>query len=961
MFTDAHVSDPSEDDSRAHQSLASVMNDPSRGRGFWETLRESVEELSQTREDASSGMDAATLARIEALIGTVPETADFQQYVNSFSLQWDNYCKNHRTKNGKAIHGGCGSLEAASVSEVHSLVPRQYFRSDFKLEQHQIFRQSIQVSVEKQEDFNMELTGYLDHIEVALFDQIRQAQRDHLFDSLADMGQPLQQELHSTCSVVAGLRAKLKSVQQKQLRCGMAVGRLARRKKRMEEVLQRLDCLAHVQQSEPAIQMSLQVQDYVTALDLLESTKSAIDANLKGLKCVRSGCARLQEFGGIFDRSVEADFVQRSVETILDTSEHGASSSMSASNSLGGDERLKRLCSCLIRRDMLKSSLSAALRDVLLSQLKKALKNRIRSLLEQLTQSAVNQSKDGDEDGAMNGVATNGEEGAPPSEAVRQSDGLATSGISVALCGLNFDSFLTFWKSIMQDCVDVAERFREYAHVVHTTVDAETRSMNESECAGNTVEKKSAESEVAYELLRLFEVIMSSLIQKIGVFLQARQAEHTKLPTSNWQVLLASTEQPLDNVKHILEMCKRNLCPNDNSAVGEVRGGVKGILHIQTKLIIEEFHKKRKDKIQCILEQERWDRTDVPSNYKSILDQLISNGQVTQDRGEDAQAERFVRVDGLNFLVVPASLSLVHLLGEYVQLCKDFGSLAAEIVQRMTAILRLFNQQMQGLVLRAEAVSKQTLKKISAANLALASQCCGLFEHILPKLRTNLLEIFRGDGLPQGSSTSTHARQVGAALLDELSVVGNEFAEHKAKLFAKLSDLLRDRYDFHAKKWLFNPHPTIAGDLNWLEDGAEVVASEINLQPHEALDAFTKELASMYRILFKNLHGESVHWIFAKAFEEISGKFEHRLSQEIQTPSPPYEERVGCTFGDRLVLDLAFLQEQLSKNTVISSPVQRLLMDMLHHLRTKLPADDPLKLLHPTIVETLQRFERLPQ
>jgi len=84
MFTDAHVSDPSEDDSRAHQSLASVMNDPSRGRGFWETLRESVEELSQTREDASSCMDAATLARIEALIGTVPETADFQQYVNSF-------------------------------------------------------------------------------------------------------------------------------------------------------------------------------------------------------------------------------------------------------------------------------------------------------------------------------------------------------------------------------------------------------------------------------------------------------------------------------------------------------------------------------------------------------------------------------------------------------------------------------------------------------------------------------------------------------------------------------------------------------------------------------------------------------------------------------------------------------------------------------------------------------------
>ncbi|CAE7397368.1 scat, partial [Symbiodinium sp. CCMP2456] len=74
------------DELRSQQSLASVINDPLRGsrllRGQWEglgefveTVRESVGELNDQRDDGA--IDPATVARIDELIGQVPEVAEF--------------------------------------------------------------------------------------------------------------------------------------------------------------------------------------------------------------------------------------------------------------------------------------------------------------------------------------------------------------------------------------------------------------------------------------------------------------------------------------------------------------------------------------------------------------------------------------------------------------------------------------------------------------------------------------------------------------------------------------------------------------------------------------------------------------------------------------------------------------------------------------------------------------------
>lgn len=473
---------------------------------------------------------------------------------------------------------------------------------------------------------------------------------------------------------------------------------------------------------------------------------------------------------------------------------------------------------------------------------------------------------------------------------------------------------------------------------------------------------------------------MNSYLQKVGVLLQARQGEHRSLKADDWKRLLKTSYDSLDKVRALQERCRQRLNPREPYVGADVRAGVRTIIYAQTKHIIEEFDKRCIEKVECALEQERWERTDVPLQYKVILEQLLGkeHHNLSMDSSVDQGVERYLHVEGVHFLVVPAVLTLIQLLNDYVRLCVAFESLPEVVIQRMCNLLKLFNGKTHQLVLSGQAVQKQTLKKITASNLALCSQCCGLVAQILPNLQSHLHSTFSSEpGTPAaasaGSAASAAARSAAVLLVGDLAKIATEYTDHRTALFGKLSDLLQDRYQFHAKKWLFTPHHEIRAGSDsalWGEaapgadaDGAEQTpgGAGTSLNPHEALDGFVKDITNMYRVLLKNLTGDSVRKIFAKAFEEIAAKFEQRLSQELVAPSPPYGDQVGRSLGDRLALDVAFLREQLEKLSGISTPLQRLLVDLVCHLRARLPADDPLKALHPAALEALQRLGRLPR
>jgi len=366
--------------------------------------------------------------------------------------------------------------------------------------------------------------------------------------------------------------------------------------------------------------------------------------------------------------------------------------------------------------------------------------------------------------------------------------------------------------------------------------------------------------------------------------------------------------------------------------------------------------------MQSVLEQERWERIDVPAPYVKILDQLLGNCQLAVASADEKQDKvSFLKVDGQNFVVVPAVLTLIQLLTDYVQVCQDLRILAVVIVEKLIHLLRLFNQQTQKLVLLGQAVQKGVRQSITAANLALCSQTCWLVAQILPKIRMRVLSVLQES---LGLTTAEISRHPAALLLGDLEKIAIEYTDHRTLLFGKLSDLLRDRYEHHARKWLATPHPELKpGAAAWISEptsGGEA-SQTIVLIPHEALEALVKEFSTMYKVLLRSIDGAGVRNIFSQAFTDIAEKFEQRLDEEISAPSPPYRDAPGYSMGDRLIMDVAYLQEQLGKLSGITTPLQQLLFRFVQHLRTKLPTEDPVRAVHPSVPEALQRAGKLPR
>mmetsp|Transcript_104382 Transcript_104382/g.290839 ORF Transcript_104382/g.290839 Transcript_104382/m.290839 type:complete len:346 (+) Transcript_104382:2632-3669(+) len=319
--------------------------------------------------------------------------------------------------------------------------------------------------------------------------------------------------------------------------------------------------------------------------------------------------------------------------------------------------------------------------------------------------------------------------------------------------------------------------------------------------------------------------------------------------------------------------------------------------------------------------------------------------------GQEVQEpERCLHLRGLRFLVVPAMLSLMEMLVEYVRLCRDWGSCGPQIVWCVAQLLRHFNQQAHKLVLGGQAVHAQVLRKINATHLALCSQCCTLMEALVPGMQEFLLQILQ-DGCSSAGSSIMEP-------IGDLSKVVAEYAAHRAEIFDKLTGILRERYDHHAKRWLGSAHPEMSVDLCPGNDAE--AQPPVHLHPHGAIEGLIKDITAMYTVLSKSLSMESVQKIFGKAFAEMAWSFEECLGNGLAAPSPPYEGAVGRSLGDRLAMDIAFLHDQLGRLVGISTPLQNLLADLIYHIRARLPMEDPLRQLHPAALEVLQQSGRLP-
>lgn len=217
---------------------------------------------------------------------------------------------------------------------------------------------------------------------------------------------------------------------------------------------------------------------------------------------------------------------------------------------------------------------------------------------------------------------------------------------------------------------------------------------------------------------------------------------------------------------------------------GQKAYGLRSTLLSQAKAFVERKHEANMASLVAALDAERWTQCDISDDRQTSLTRLCSGRAVLSSSTDDKSLSDtdmntnnpFAEVDGKQYRVVWSSLLLVEMIMNNVACAAHFQSLAANIVSKVSEILRLFNARTSQLVLGAGAIqSAARLKSINAKHLALVTQCVGLVLTILPHVRAALMA-----QLPNKQHT----------LLVDLDKIKKEYADHSEKVFSKFVSII---------------------------------------------------------------------------------------------------------------------------------------------------------------------------
>ena len=362
------------DEWRKNQNLASVINNPNRR----------PSETGLGIHIGSYFTSKTLMENVNALLSKEPELelmplpelnlSDFETYMNTVLNEYpglETALRKRREQlllsreNTLASDDPNGSSDAdlkalvkkerkeKAEEEDSSAVPNDYFDPHYDVAHHEIFsKASLGAIVSGSDDAQEQLLEFLDIVELELFHHLSNC--DHLLDALAKV-QRVREDISSSLSKITSLKATFRNLKQSAIAPSIEVAKLSRRRKRLEQVLERLDLLSTVHQTGPSIRVLISAGDFVTGLSLLESTESVLDDQLKGVVSVQPLRRELEDLNLTLDSRMEAEFVHYGSESLT----HPESVFLEVPEIFAGAEvpsaarDLHKLLECLARRKRL--------------------------------------------------------------------------------------------------------------------------------------------------------------------------------------------------------------------------------------------------------------------------------------------------------------------------------------------------------------------------------------------------------------------------------------------------------------------------------------------------------------------------------------------------------------------------------------------------------------------------------
>eukprot|EP01122_Echinamoeba_exundans_P015605 TRINITY_DN7487_c0_g1_i1.p1 TRINITY_DN7487_c0_g1~~TRINITY_DN7487_c0_g1_i1.p1 ORF type:complete len:947 (-),score=198.23 TRINITY_DN7487_c0_g1_i1:92-2932(-) len=787
--------------------------------------------------------------------------------------------------------------DAATLKEI----PAMYFKESFNLSDPQMFKSAL--TLEDSFDISGEkLSHYLDVVEMEITKKIS-IRSAEFFNALRGL-QTLHQEVLDACHEIDVLRDGMKTIDDRIVKESLTVVQRRARKERLGKVLEKVATMKALLTSEEAIKMLMNSEDYFGALDIVRSTQQTLEEELPNIHSLRNLAAFLHDTTEEIEQRMSAQFVefargeqdlkeddrdqmiplarqlisigrfQKTLQLWRDDQQDHLKLMVAQTIQPGLaslDKFDENLATQLEIKEFVAKLKSAFRRSMLIISRIKSTNLMIVDVANRLNEADAPLLKQVEADLAEIGLSL---ENAEPKKQKKSSSSMppsvpSSSAMSTLVVPQQASSILG---SDVFASDDPAEDALSNSHLTEedllSALDPKAAEAAAEEAASpapvqqaevETDEEKQArlykEKLISQgrELLdaqrkrRLIIAECAEILFSVAELAHVRTARLLKVRSNLHRRL------PLEHF-HLLHEEVNNFIRDSELLIGRQCYGLRPSLLAQSRAFLENFHTNRVNNLRLTLENDSWDKMEVPREFIFIFRCLVDPSEDLHVENRSAEVDKSVPdntreldVLGEKYPGVNSLLMFGKILHDYLICVDTLPVLNQDMITRLTEILQLFNRRTAELVLLREATKTANVKTVTASHLAIASQCLSLLISLIPNLGERLRKYLKPEQF---------------ARLDELDRVLQDYVEHRMQIFQEFVTMMGKRADDCIKAY-----------QQELQEISLATFISSAAKTSKAFENLLKKTSMLHKILRPIMPGSQFRSVFRLVCKEYDEKF----------------------------------------------------------------------------------------
>ncbi|KAF2075027.1 hypothetical protein CYY_003679 [Polysphondylium violaceum] len=631
----------------------------------------------------------------------------------------------------------------------------------------------------------------------------------------------------------------------------LKITQLHLQKNRIQETIDRLQLISDVKQTQPTLQLLLSKGDYMGALDLIYSTKYALEFDLCQTSCLKNLSPQLIEMISLIEKMSIADFIKIALNDDLLLQNDNPDNNDNSNDSNNTDNNNNNSLEQNIE-DMLIPLIRVILRigkiEITLEQFRDSCIQSIKQLFKTVVSNVIYDIDQGKIPSFSSSVYRNSINNNNRNNNNNTSSGYSWVECKSKLIKLSPTDSLPLFKAI-----DMAFRskFKILSKIMNLIINEISTDSNSSNNSNNNNNNNNIfiQHTLDSTQVQVLQHSCNSLLYSINETMQERISSLIKARAEiNSKMALTDFVCFYNQIKSFLDF-------SESSTPGVKRKSIilRSTFLSQAKLFLDILHKNRLSSLSLLLENEDWIQVQVVSEFQNIVNHLVnlsldheenesnnSNNEEQQQQQDNNILEE-ICISGEPFKVVNTGLMLIKFINDYTTCIEQLPSLTIDSIPKLIELLHTFNQMTYQLVLGAGARQTMKLKTITSKHLGLASQCLSLVIKFIPYLKTFLTKRLESKQYP---------------LLNGLDKLLQDYTSHRQEIFTKFVVIIKERCTHQLKLM-------VVTDLK--NDSLPI--------PTPPIAALVKDLSTLHKLLAGILSSEQVFKVFTNVYFMFNGLF----------------------------------------------------------------------------------------